>query len=660
MDAQQFLAEFGHIANAPNGVLRLRELVLVLAMQGRLLPQLPNEQANELFDTVKREKQESVSSGLIRRPTPLPGLMKREEPHSIPGNWLWVRFGDIATHNSGKTLDSVRNSGLPRDYITTSNLYWGRFDLTNVRTMLIREEELEKCSARKDDLLICEGGEAGRAAVWTADYEVCFQNHVHRARFFGSINPFFAYRFFEKLNATGENNAHRKGIGISNLSSKALAMIPFPLPPLEEQNRIVAKIDELMALCDKLEDEQQKRRKLQNSLRQATLQALANAQSPHELLASWTRLEANFGRLFSAPEDVVTLKLLMLNMAMRGFLVDQSGLDTSAHKQLQAVEAERLQRVADRIIKASTAIPLPRTEELPYLLPKGWAWARVADLVAVGTGATPRKSENDYYGGETPWYTSAATNDKFARVPETYITEKALHETNCKIFPAGSLIVALYGQGKTRGQVSELTLAGATNQAIAALVFFEASVRTKRFLKYYFEKIYDEIRLQAEGGPQPNLSVGKIKETFVPLPPIEEQERIVARLNELLGKCDGMSDLLKAKNAAAQQLARAAVSSLTGIAVEQEEDKPVKVPQTELISKLRLGQAPSVKEQAPLASILARHKGELATQDLWQRSTLEIDAFYAQLKTEVAQGWIEEPQVADVLEKIEKTDKAEA
>ena len=113
--------------------------------------------------------------------------------------------------------------------------------------MPIREEELNKCSAVKGDLLICEGGEAGRSAVWNYDKEICFQNHVHRVRFYCDVDSYYGYRFFEKLNATREINNYRKGVAISSISSKVLASIVFPLPPLAEQRRIVAKIDELMA-----------------------------------------------------------------------------------------------------------------------------------------------------------------------------------------------------------------------------------------------------------------------------------------------------------------------------------------------------------------------------------------------------------------------------
>jgi type I restriction enzyme S subunit len=156
----------------------------------------------------------------------------------------------------------------------------------------------------------------------------------------------------------------------------------------------------------------------------------------------------------------------------------------------------------------------------------------------VGTGSTPAKTNSQYYNGNIPWYTSSATNNIVAVKPETFITDKAIRETNCKIFPSGGLIIGMYGQGKTRGQISELEIPGATNQAIAAMVFYESSRTIKQYLKYYFVKIYDEIRSLAEGAAQPNLNVGKIKETLIPLPPTSEQHRIVAKIDQLMDLCD--------------------------------------------------------------------------------------------------------------------------
>jgi len=260
MNAQMLLENFGVIAGTPGGVAKLREMILALAMQGKLVKQHPHDTpASELLKEIETEKKRLAREQKTKVSKAFLEISAEEISHTVPVGWEWTRFGDVAQHNSGKTLDKRRNTGYPRDYITTSNLYWGAFELDNVRQMLIRDEELERCTAKKGDLLICEGGEAGRSAVWPYDKEVCFQNHVHRARFYYGVEPYFVYRFFEKLNATSEINQYRKGVGISNMSGKALASILFPLPPLEEQKRIVAKVDELMALCDRLEAQQQER-----------------------------------------------------------------------------------------------------------------------------------------------------------------------------------------------------------------------------------------------------------------------------------------------------------------------------------------------------------------------------------------------------------------
>lgn len=237
---------------------KLRQRVLQDAFKGRLTSdwRADNhdvETAGQLLLRIAAEKRQLTKEKKSNSHKLPPPITNDEQLFELPSGWEWVRFGDIAQHNSGKTLDSGRNTGIHRDYITTSNLYWGYFDLTNVRQMPIEESELEKCTARKGDLLICEGGEAGRAAVWCFENEICFQNHVHRARFFCNINSFYAYYFFENLNATGEINQYRKGMGISNMSGKSLGAIYFPLPPILEQQAIVTKLEKLFAKCDNLE-----------------------------------------------------------------------------------------------------------------------------------------------------------------------------------------------------------------------------------------------------------------------------------------------------------------------------------------------------------------------------------------------------------------------
>ena len=159
-------------------------------------------------------------------------------------------------------------------------------------------------------------------------------------------------------------------------------------------------------------------------------------------------------------------------------------------------------------------------------------WVRLEDIAFVGTGSTPDRSNSGYYGGTIPWVNSSLTqNDFICDTPEC-ITEKAIEETSCRIYPIGTLIVAMYGQGKTRGQVSELKIVAATNQACAAINVYESNINS--YVKLFFKYNYTTIRKEAAGGAQPNLNLIKIKKIPIPLPPLSEQQRIVAKIEELM------------------------------------------------------------------------------------------------------------------------------
>ncbi|MFI5446533.1 restriction endonuclease subunit S [Polaromonas sp. UC242_47] len=630
MDVQQFLAEFGSIANAPNGISQMRELVLVLAMQGKLIPQSSAATADELLVQVEEEKRKLIQTKVIRSPKPLPNLGRSDLLYSVPENWTWVRFGEISLHNSGKTLDSSRNSGLPRDYITTSNLYWGRFELSSVKKMLIREDELEKCTARKNDLLICEGGEAGRAAVWTSDHDVCFQNHVHRARFFGGINPFFAYRFFEKLNSTGEINVHRKGIGISNMSSKALAMIPFPLPPLEEQSRIVAKVDELMAVCDKLETQQLARRKLQNNLRQSTLQAVARATSPHKLQTTWERVADNFGRLFHAPEDVRMLRDVIFDLALRGALLSDVKHEDSAAS------------LADDVVP----------------LPQGWHWKTLAELSEYITSGSRGWKAYIASAGDSFIRSQDIKHDALIFENPAFVSLPVKAEGKRTLVRQGDLLLTITGGNVGKcATVPALTQDAYVSQHVALIRLREPWLA--EFIHFWMINAFGGRHFLSRYiyGDKPGLNLTQVGSVLIPVPNQSACSAIMQRVRTYQAICEKLESQLRSKQEMAATLALASVSSLTGIVTEKAEE-PMKAPQTELIAPLRSGTQPDVKAQAPLATILARHNGEMSAKDLWQRFGGEIDAFYAQLKAEVAHDWILEPAVAEMREKQSYTGSA--
>lgn len=230
---------------------KLRKSILQRAVQGKLTERDPaDEPASELLKRIKKEKETLIKSGKIKKEKPLSPVAEGERPFDIPDTWKWVKIGELFHHNTGKALNSSDVSGNPYEYITTSNVYWERFDLDNLKTMLFTEAELDKCTVQKGDLLVLEGGDCGRAAIWDYDFPIRIQNHIHRLRPYAELCVKYFYFIFYLYKNTGIING--KGIGIQGLSSNVLHSLIVPLPPLAEQKRIVKRVEELLALCDEL------------------------------------------------------------------------------------------------------------------------------------------------------------------------------------------------------------------------------------------------------------------------------------------------------------------------------------------------------------------------------------------------------------------------
>jgi type I restriction enzyme, S subunit len=247
------------------------------------------------------------------------------------------------------------------------------------------------------------------------------------------------------------------------------------------------------------------------------------------------------------------LNQAILQEAVQGKLVKQNPKDEPASELLKRIKAEKAKSG-----KREKPLPPIKPEEIPFEIPESWVWCRLSDIADVGTGATPLTSNPEFYlGGSIPWITSAATNELFVNSCESFITEKALKETNCQVYPIGTLIVAMYGQGKTRGQITELKIAAATNQACASISFLIDEPCLKNYVKIFFQENYLEIRKLAQGGAQPNLNLGKVKDTLIPLPPLSEQTRIVAEIEKQLAKTKQLREHIIANQHATEQLLKA-------------------------------------------------------------------------------------------------------
>ena len=246
----------------------LKRSILQWAVQGRLVPQDPSDEPAEvLLERIRTEKQRLVKEGKIKKDKHESIIFRRDNSHyeklngikrciddeipfDIPDNWSWVRLGSLFQHNTGKALNSSNKVGTKLTYITTSNLYWDKFVLDKLKEMPFTDAEVEKCTVIKGDLLVCEGGDIGRAAIWNYDFPIRIQNHIHRLRSYIPVNVKFYYYIFYLYKHMGLIGG--KGIGIQGLSSNAIHQLLFPLPPSNEQHKIVEKIEALLPFCENL------------------------------------------------------------------------------------------------------------------------------------------------------------------------------------------------------------------------------------------------------------------------------------------------------------------------------------------------------------------------------------------------------------------------
>ena len=500
----------------------LRQKILDLAIHGKLVPQNPNDEgATVLLEKIRAEKAEKIKKGELKTDKKdsfiftkecefdedklgkcssgtrhkrhyeqfADGTVKDIEdeiPFEVPEGWAWCRLGELFYHTTGKALKKSNNKGSLRKYITTSNLYWNKFDFTEVREMYFTNDELDKCTIKKGDLVLCNGGDVGRAAIWNFDEDICYQNHVSRLRpkIIGINNKLYLYllMFYKE-----QGMLNGKGVGITSLSANDLLSGLFPLPPINEQDQIVIKIENIFSQIDYIDDNKSD---LQTAIKQT--------------------------------------KSKILDLAIHGKLVPQDPNDEPAE--------ELLKRIA-----TSDNRPYEKVEEEPFEIPDSWCWCNLGMIGTWKAGCTPNKKNIDYYkNGTIPWMLTGDLNDNFITNIPNKITDLAYKQTSLKLNPANSVCIAMYGA--TIGKLGILSFPSTTNQACCVCSDYQGIFY--KYLFYFLMQHKNEFIQQGFGGAQPNISKEKIISTLIPLPPLNEQNRIVYKIEELYKVLDQIQNNL--------------------------------------------------------------------------------------------------------------------
>jgi type I restriction enzyme S subunit len=555
MRLKTFFDKFDQLADAPDAIRKIRGLVLDLAVQGKLVEQIGAEGNGHALLRQIREKNpplliendaEAIDSRLA----------------NVPSSWALGKLGEAA--------EIIRGVSFPGSAKSNAR---SNGDVACLRTASVQVE------IDWDDLIYISPTHVSRPDQWVAPNDIIISmansyalvgkvaivRQVPQRATFGAflaaIRPVMIEPYFllYALRAPQMQAAFRASssqtTNIANISLGKMRPLPFPFPPLEEQRRIVAKVDELMALCDRLEAQQQERERQHAALARASLVRVAGAPTP-----------ANLSSLFHnsydiAPED---LRKSILALAVEGKLVPQDPRDEPARDLLRVIEKQRATLVGSQSIRKTKACRPFTGDDTPYAIPETWVWTMLGEITDIGTGSTPSRTEASFWAdGTIPWVTSGSTSHSLITEADEFVSPAAVKAHRLRVYPQGTLLVALYGQGKTRGQVAVLGIAASINQACAAICALKGREPMQDYLKLLLLKQYDEVRLMSAGGAQPNLNVQKIKEVFVPLPPLAEQRRIVIKVTQLMALVDELEAQLTASHAIATNLLSAVVAELS-------------------------------------------------------------------------------------------------
>ena len=513
MTLETFFAKFDRFADAPDAVAKIRELVLQLAVQGKLV-----------------ERKESDGNAAKMFSDGLPA--KAASRYEIAETWLWIRFAAVGEQRLGKMLDQKGNRGELKPYLRNTNVQWMRFQLDDIKELRLESDELDEYRLLPGDLLICEGGEPGRCAIWRDRHrEMYFQKAIHRVRPRKGILSEYLAICLQVDAQNGVLDNHFTGATIKHFTGRSLSEYSIPLPPLAEQKRIVAKVDELMALCDRLEAQQQEREARHAALACAALARFADAPTP-------ANLQLLFHSSYAiAPAD---LRKTILSLAILGRLVPQDPND-------EPVDAENRQGRAVSGVEA----------------PEGWNVAplgEVAEEIVDCPHSTPRWTvsgkicvrTNQFRPGvldlsETKFVSEDTFRDRIRRLRPReddilYSREGGILGIACRVPPNVELCL---------GQRMMLIRAGGVLNAVYLELVLNAPLIT------------EIARSKTTGGAAPRVNVATVKSYPIPIPPLAEQRRIVAKVGELMAMVEQLETQLAASRATAANLLSAVVAELT-------------------------------------------------------------------------------------------------
>jgi len=557
---------------APDGIQKLRELILTLAMQGKLVPQDPKDQpASELLKAIEVEKQRLVKEGKIKQPQPLLKIKPEEVPYELPKGWEWVRLGTASVYIQ-RGIGPRYSDILEIPVISQKCIQWSGFNKNVVRFIdpFTIDKYRDERFIRNGDLLWNSTGTGtiGRINIYRDELnefkKVVADSHVTVVRLTGLCND-YVLNFL--ISPSVQHHIEESASGTTNqieLNTSTVINQIFPLPPLAEQRRIVAKVDRLMARCDELEKLRGDRNQKRITIHTAALDRLLNAKESNDFSTAWRFITQHFGELYSVKENVAELRKAILQLAVMGKLVPQDPTDEPASELLKAIEAEKQRLVKKGKIKAQKPLPKISQEEIPYALPEGWKWVRMDDLcIGITSGSTPPNNIFSDKEGIPFLKVYNIRNQKidFQYKPQ-FINEEYHLKSKRSCLNPGDVIMNIVGP--PLGKVAIIPNHFPEYNCNQAIVFFRPVIKSLNEYLYLYllsGKFLDKIELIGTAG-QDNISVTKSRSILIPLAPLSEQLRIIKKTGFLMDLCDRLEKQIDAATSKRTELLKALMAQV--------------------------------------------------------------------------------------------------
>lgn len=534
------------------GIKKLRELILELAVRGKLVPQDPNDEpASELLKRIAAEKADLVKQGKIKKQKPLPEISEDEKPFELPTGWEWAQFGQVLISRDADRVPLSADERLKRP---------GIFDYYGASGVI---DKIDEYIFDKPLLLVGEDGanliNRSTPIAFMAYGKYWVNNHAHvlDGHTVNLLNYICLY-----INAINLEK-YVTGTAQPKMNQAKMNTILIGLPPEQEQNRIVQKVNELMSLCDHLEKQSLSSLEAHSQLVKTLLATLTDSKNAEELAENWARISQHFDTLFTTEASIDALKQTILQLAVIGKLVPQDPNDEPASELLKRIEREKVQLVKEGKIKKQKLLPPVSDDEKPFELPVGWEWITLSHLGSFSGGKTPSKMRGDYWDGDIPWVTPKDMKTRLITTSEDFVTSLAIEDGLGKVSQGSLLFVARSGILRRTFPVAITAIECTVNQDMKVLNPFILNINSYIILMMQgFEK-YILNNLTKVGTTVESLLFDEFASHPFMLPPLEEQFRITNKVNEMLRICDA----LKSRLQSAQQTQLHLADALTDAAL---------------------------------------------------------------------------------------------